>query len=231
MKLKLSLILILVSAAAFCQQKVTITIKGDSSLEKILPSEMMFAFPEYKNAKIFLKNGSVNSTRININLYTKDILFLNKNNQVMVLAFPEEIRKIVIDSTNWIPVEGATGEEIFSDGTHSLIRIRQTSITDSRKESGFGGTSGTAAARSVTSYTSDNRTSEALAVGEYDFETTISYMLLTDSKPVTADSRGFKKVFPEKKKEIDAYLKANKVNFNNEKDLISFLKVCLGMIK
>jgi hypothetical protein len=231
MKFILSILFVFFCSIAFCQQKITVAVKGDSSLEKILPPEMMYAFNEFTNAEIHLKNGVVNSTRININLYTGEILFLNRNNQVMVLAYPDEISRIMVGSSLWVTVDRITGEVIFTKDSCSLVRIKQTSITDARKESGFGGTSGTASAKSITSYTQDNRTSEALAVGEYDFETKISFVLLKDLKNTAADARGFKKLFPEHKKEIDTYLKTNKIKFDSEKDLISFLQVCLNMKK
>lgn len=213
------------------QQSITVTIKGETTLESVLPPEMMFAFKEYIDAEIHLKNGTFTTTKININLFTNDIFFMNGSNQVMVLGKPADIRKIIIGKDTWIPVDGVFGEIIHTKDTFSLVRVKQTKCNDIRKESGFGGTTSTGSVKSVTSFSQDNTTHVALSVGEYDFETTVSYFISTGSKIANADSRGFKKIFPDKKKEIDLYLKENKVNFKNEDDMISFLQVSMDLSK
>jgi hypothetical protein len=225
-------VLLIILLFSFClsltgQQSMTVTIKGETTLESVLPQEMMFAFKEYKDAEIHLKNGTVTTTRININLFTGDVFFMNSSNQVMVLGNPEDIRQIIINEKIWIPVDGAFGEIFHTKDTFSMARVKRTKCSDVRKEAGFGGTTSTGSVKSVTSFSQDNTTHVALSVGEYDFETTVSYIISTGSRIFNADTRGFKKVFPDCKKEIDLYLKENKVSFNDENDLISFLQACL----
>ena len=70
-----------------------------------------------------------------------------------------------------------------------------------------------------------------LPVGEYDFETKTSYYISLDSKNTIADARGFKKVFSAYKKDIDNFLKSNKVNLKTEKDIITMLDFCMGLGK
>jgi hypothetical protein len=51
---------------------------------------------------------------------------------------------------------------------------------------------------------------------------------MKDSKTYPADSKGFLKVFTDKKKEIKSYLKSNPVDFKNEQEIMGFLKTCNG---
>lgn len=231
--MRVLLIILLFNSCLFLngQQSISVTIKGETTLESVLPQEMMFAFKEYKDAEIHLKNGTFTITRININLFTNDVFFMNSAQQVMVLGKPGDIGKIIIGENTWIPVDGAFGEIINTKDSLSLLRVKQTKCIDVRKESGFGGTTSTGSVKSVTSFSQDNTTHVALSVGEYDFETSVSYYLSMGSKTVNADLRGFRKQFPDQKKEIDLYLKENKVNFKNESDLISFLQICSGLSK
>ena len=223
----LLLFLICFGAVSLGQQRITIVARGETTLESALPREMLYAFDQFTEAKIIMKDGTENDTRININLISKDILFLTRGNQILVLAFPEEVKTILVESSVWVPVGGTFAETILNEGEASLLRAKQTRITDTRKEGGFGFSSSTSSVTSVTSYVSDvGKISEPLAVGEYDFETTIRYTLLKDSKTYTADSKGFLKVYPAKKKEIKNYLKNNPVDFKNEQELMKFLKTC-----
>jgi hypothetical protein len=231
MRIKFFLILLLTGTIAVCQQKATVVVKGEDKLEKLLPQEMMFAFKEFSVAKIYLKDGNVNSTKININLYTNDILFWNSKSQVMVLSNPMDIQKIMVGDALWLPVGGTFGEVIYTTKSFSLLRIKETSTTELRKESGFGTTSPTSSVRSVTSVNTQAKSVDILPVGEYDFETKTTYYLSADSKNTQADARGFKKVFSAYKKDIDTYLKANKINFKEKKDIITLLDFCAGLGK
>lgn len=231
MRTSFLLILILFSSITFGQQRATVIIKGEDSLEKVLPAEMMFAFNEFTPAKVCMKDGTVNTTKININLYTNEVLFWNGNNQVLVLSNPEDVQKIMVGDATWLPVEDTFGEVVYSKDSFSILRARKTSTTELRKESGYGGTSSTSSVRSVTSMSSDARTSSILPVGEYDFETKTLFFILADSKSTSADARGFKKIFSTYKKDIDAYINTNKISFKTEKDIITLLDYCTGLGK
>lgn len=231
MRTSVLLILLLLGSIASGQQKATIVIKGEDSLEKVLPAEMMFAFSEFTPAKVCMKDGTVNTTKININLYTNEVLFWNGNNQVLVLSNPEDVQKIMVGDATWLPVDDTFGEIVYSKDSLSILRAKKTSTSELRKESGYGGTSATSSVRSVTSMSTDARTSSILPVGEYDFETETLFFILGDSKTTPADARGFKKVFSAYKKEIDTFIKTNKTSFKTEKDIISLLDFCTGLGK
>ncbi|MDX9929179.1 MAG: hypothetical protein RBS37_04935 [Bacteroidales bacterium] len=212
------------------QKSVTIVAKGETTLESALPADMLYAFEEFTDARLLMKDGSENQTRININLVTNDILFLTRGNQILVLAYPDQVERIVMGESVWVPVDGTFGERLAEADGKSLVRVRQTRITDTRKEGGFGFASSTASVTSMTSYISEgNLVGVPLAVGEYDFETADTYRIVAGKKTFTADARGFSKAFGDRKKEIDNYLRSNQVDFKNEEEVIGFMKRCIEM--
>jgi hypothetical protein len=189
---------------------------------------MLYAFNEYREATLVRKDGVENKTRININLFTGDILFLSAGNQILVLAYPDDIARIIMEKSVWLPIENSYGEVLSTDGQYSIIRIKKTRITDTRRESGFGGMSSTTSTRAVTAFTPDNHGQVALPLGEYDFETASTFRLVAGKQKVVADAKGFRKVFSDKKKSITSYLKSNPVDFKNEADVIDFFHKCLS---
>jgi hypothetical protein len=191
------------------QKSVTIVAKGETTLESALPADMLYAFEEFTDARLLMKDGSENQTRININLVTNDILFLTRGNQILVLAYPDQVERIVMGESVWVPVDGTFGERLAEADGKSLVRVRQTRITDTRKEGGFGFASSTASVTSMTSYISEGN--------------------LAGKKTFTADARGFSKAFGDRKKEIDNYLRSNQVDFKNEEEVIGFMKRCIEM--
>ncbi len=213
----------------FSQQRETIVVKGEAYLESELPREMLYSFTEFKEATLIRKDGVENQTRINLNLFTGDILFLSSGNQILVLAYPKDLDRIKIGDNIWLPVEDTFGEVVNHKDDFYLVKVKKTRITDTRRESGFGGMSSTTSTRSITQFSANNHGQVALPIGEYDFETSVTYRLFDGTRMVLADAKGFRKLFPSKKKEIKAYIKANNVDFRKEVDLKALMERCLSM--
>jgi hypothetical protein len=227
--LAVALLIVLCFTTVSAQKRATVVAKGETYLEGVLPNDMLYAFDEFREATLIRKDGVENKTRININLFSGDILFLSAGNQVLVLAYPDDLDRIVIDKSVWLPIENSYGEVLNADDKYSLIRLKKTRITDTRRESGFGGMSSTTSTKAVTAFTPDNHGQVALPLGEYDFETASTYRLIAGTQKVIADAKGFRKVFSDKKKEINSYLKANPVDFKNETEIMEFMKKCIEM--
>jgi hypothetical protein len=226
----ITLIATALSLSGAAQQTLTVLAKGETTLEGSLPQEMMYAFENFREAKIVMNNGSETSTRVNINLYTGDVLFFTPSNQVLVLAYPLDVKNIVIQNTNWIQIKGSFWEVKSTEGPVNLVAAKKTRIVNTRKEAGYGGTTSTSSVGRMSSFTMNGgQNYTPLPVGEYDFKTDFEFMLANEKTSSFATAKTFKKFFPEKKKQIDEYLKTNEVNFQSEKDLIAFLEVCRKM--
>ena len=230
MKKPLLILLILFSvSSAYSQQKKTVLAKGETPLEGVLPYEMLYSFTDFTDAIIIKKDASETIARININLFTGDILFLSPINQILVIAYPEKIARILMNNSVWLAVDDSFGKVVMSFENFSLVKLKKTRITDTRKESGFGGMSSTTSSRSGIAFTPDNQGSVALPVGEYDFETNTIFRLVSGSKSTIANAQGYKRLFPDKKKKIKEYLKANSIDFDNEKDQLKLIDWILDL--
>ena len=230
MKKPLLILLILFSvSSAYSQQKKTVLAKGETPLEGVLPYEMLYSFTDFTDAIIIKKDASETIARININLFTGDILFLSPINQILVIAYPEKIARILMNNSVWLAVDDSFGKVVMSFENFSLVKLKKTRITDTRKESGFGGMSSTTSSRSGIAFTPDNQGSIALPVGEYDFETNTTFRLVSGSKVIIANAQGYKRLFSDKKKKIKEYLKANSIDFDNEKDQLKLIAWILDL--
>jgi hypothetical protein len=218
------------SATLHSQERYTVLARGETTLEGSLPQQMLYAFEHFRDSKIIMNDGTEKPARININLYTGDILFLTSGNQVLVLAYPLDVKHILIDNSKWLQVGGTFWETKSVQGSVVLAGAMRTRITNTRKEGAYGFSSGTSAVGNVSTVVLDGgQIATPLAVGEYDFEKDMKYMLVSETGSAIADAKGFRKIFPENKKQINSYLKANEVNFKNENELISLLEVCSKM--
>lgn len=208
------------------QKKVTVTVKSEVPYNKLLPADMLYEYDAYQKGKLYYKDGGAVSREYNFSLLSGACLFKDKPGQELEVAFPEQIALVVIDSSRWYPVDGSFGKSIYSSQQMDLIRIRRTKCLDIRKEGAFGGMSNTAAVTNITSFRGAGGSTQTLSVpGEYDFETRIEYYLKRGDTIEYADAKGFRKLFPRQKNEINNLIKSRKLNLDKESDIIELIKV------
>ncbi len=230
MRTIISLLLMTLFIHAGAQQRVTRLIIGEAILENELPHEMLFAFPELREALLVFTDASQHRTSVNINLYTGDLLFLNQYGRPLVLDDTDIIDRIAIDDEVWIPIENTFGEVVYRDGPVMLVRVKRTTVTDHRKESGFGMMSSTASVSSASSViTQDHLFADTREVNEYDFETRDRYRLITPRGTYTAEARGFFRGFRGvNRRFVNNFVEENQIDFSEEEDLITLLRAVMA---
>lgn len=222
----LVLILAVTAGNAAAQQKITVNVKAETEYDKILPAEMVYEFKDFQPGKLYYMSGSVVNHNFNYNLSTKALLFKDKSDRVLEFAFPHQIRMVMIDSSYWVPLKEGLGKIVYNRDSLDLIKFRETVCTDIRKEGAFGGMSSTSAITNISSIQGSGSSRMVLAVkGEYDFETKVSYLLKIGEKIEFADAKGFRKLFPRQKNEINNFIKSRKLNLDKESDIIELIKV------
>ncbi len=209
------------------QQNKSVRVLGDTSLEKILPQEMLFHFDNFREATVIREEGVENTVRLNFNLYTRQILYLSSGQQALVLSRPYEVERIKIGDAVWEPVDAGFGELLYYDGTNKLFRVKRTTITDVRREGGFGITSSISATTNVTSHAdASGAIEEVLPAGHYDFETRESYRLVVNGRSYSADARGFRNAFPGNNRDIRRFIRDNSIDFDKKEHLLKLIKFC-----
>lgn len=226
-KLFYSLLFLAISGfPLIAQKKITVEVKSEASYDKILPTDMIYEFNEFKPGRLYYKNGTVINKDFNYNLLTYSLMFKNKEGQNLEFAFPEQLSMVMIDSCYWVPLERGFGKIVYNEGQLDLIKYRETKCTDVRKKDGFGGSSSTSAVTSITSVRGTNSGTIPLSViGDYDFETQVTYFLRIGDVIDIADARGFKKIFPKNKTEITEAIKTKKLNLSRQEDIITLIKI------
>jgi hypothetical protein len=212
--------------------KEPVTIDMELTLDEYLPGEMLWAFGEYTDAKVIMKNGTEARARINFNFYTNEVFFISPESEPMALANTGDVRRILFEDAIWLPYNEIFGKQIYRQGSYAIVRLLQTRILTYRKSSKVGELTRTVSPMStytLPSLQATNQQRMTLALGEYVFVTTASYIIISEASAARADRGGFRKSFPTVKKEINSYLKSNKVDFWSEEEVISMLKMCIDL--
>lgn len=204
---------------------ITIKVRGETGLENVLPVEFIYEFKEFRPAELFFLDGSKVSSKINFNLISGELLFMGANNSIMQINNPENVKFVITDDIVWIYYEKWFGKLLLNtqETAVDIVRVKKTVNSNYQIETAFSGTSNTSATKTITSVTMSNTTSSIVPVGEYTFKTDCIYYLKKGEKISFSNIRALRSLFPQSKKEINKYVQDNKINLQNEADLIKVI--------
>jgi hypothetical protein len=212
--------------------RLTVVIDKEQSLNHYLPGVMLYSFPDYVMSRVVFRNGTETTAGINFNLYTDEVFFTAAGSTPMALANISDVRRIVVDTTVWLPSGGVFGRQIYRNGSYAILRLVQTRVHDFSKRSQVGEL--TRSVVPVSTYTqasleTNNQQHMTLALGEYTFVTAESFILLSENSDHKANAAGFIKMFPAARREIREYVKSNSVDLGDVHEVTKLLDICIKL--
>lgn len=218
------LLLFIISASA--QTQKIYSVKSGEVPDHVIPFEVRYAFPAFSTGSAFLRNGSVSEMRFNYNILLDEMQFLTNANDTLAIAAPEELKYVSIDSSIFYYDKGYL-KQVIKAGDFVLAVRRGLTVISDGKESGYNGYSNTGSITTYNRIVSGNRAYALEVKRDALFSPFVEYFLGDQYNHFEkANRKSFLSVFSDKKKDIQHYLKVNKVNFNDEADLVRLLKYC-----
>jgi hypothetical protein len=198
-------------------------------------SSWPFYFHDFVPAQIFFQgdNNALTETKVNINLFTGELQYIDNSNTIRILDNIDDIKSIrIAGDMNFIFVDGFVQEVIAQNGDNYAITKRKKGIlTDLEDVSGAYGSSTTTSAvdkindkliggLNVFSYPSLVETKD----DGISFDPEIKYFLIKGKESFVLNKKNLKQAFDEaKSKKISSFLKKEKIGFKDEKDLARLL--------
>ena len=110
-------------------------------------------FPEFEKGIVTFKNGTRSTSLLNYNMQMQEMLFMDKENNIMALANLTDILVVSIGERRFFPSlsGGVFYEEIRTEHGSFFVQHRAT-ILSQGKAAGYGGYSQTSATTSIGSY-------------------------------------------------------------------------------
>ena len=226
MKILLSFILIsLFSCSLIAQNKKIIHLKSETTYDQILPLSMLYENEEFKKGRLYYDDGGIVNRDFNYNLVTGTLVYKSNIGAILDVGLQDKIMMVLLDSCYFYPIKAGLGKVVYSIGDIELIQNKQTSLTNFKKEGAYGSVSSTTSIASISTVTGPNTGTKQLFVpGEYTFETKTIFYFKRGNDIMTADTKGLRKLFPDKRKEIDLLLKANKPDWKDKDYIVALLK-------
>ncbi|MEP6747081.1 MAG: hypothetical protein ABJB86_05115 [Bacteroidota bacterium] len=218
------LILLLVNFYASAQTETIRVNAGDDIATAVSPYGI-YRFPAFTNGIIQLKDGRQGEERLNFNVLSDQIMYIDKKGDTLAIGIPGQVKKITINETNFYYDKTACVEEIANSAIASLVVKRKISV-DYQPKGEFGtsvpNTGGVDVYKQLPSRTDYHLVANEEAI----IKKITSYFLITgEGQQIPATKSNFISLFAKNKDNIKRYLSSNKVDFNKERDLVQLLGI------
>ncbi len=192
---------------------------------KVLPREAMYLSPAFNNGTAFFRDGTSAEMPFNYNFLLDEMHFLDDAGDTLAIANPELLSSVVIDSLVFYFDRGYL-RQVSKHGNYKLVVKQEMVQIADKTRSAYDIASGSSSIKTYGSINNGNSRIYKLQV-EKDvlFKEVKSYYIADASDHfLKADKKSFYTLFEVDK--VRKYMRAHKVNFNNEEDLQGLLMFC-----
>ena len=200
-------------------------IPAGKPLSEVATPVKIYRFPNFRQGKVYFRDGTITSANLNYNFLNGHIEFLSSNGDTLALVKEQilNLRTVVIDSSRFYyhNVYGYM-EQISNNETGKVLKKQDYKVSKREKIGGYEQPSSTSAIESYSSFTSaDGSILTSLSVRENITLKRVKLYFLGDQYNtfLPANKKNLLRLYPKSKAELQSYLDKTEVDFNNEADL------------
>lgn len=210
------------------QETKTYVVKAGEMLSDILPFNAIYAFPSFKQGTVFMRDGSISTTKLNYNVFLNEMQFISTNSDTLAIAYPETIKYISIDTA--IYFYDKTYLQVVSQIDSFKIAIKQFFVqTPYRTRGGYDVPTATSSITTYGSITSAGTKANLEVKKDVRLEKKTQYFVSDAFNHFyKADKKAFLNIFSLKKGLIQEYLNKNNIDFSRRTDVEKLLKFCIS---
>ncbi len=101
MKALLLLFVLMNHMGLFAQNKTSVTVKAGSKISDVFTAADIFYYPEFTKGRVYFKDGSTSSAKLNYSLLVDQIQFIDPKGDTLSLANQTTIQVISIDQDSF----------------------------------------------------------------------------------------------------------------------------------
>jgi hypothetical protein len=222
-------LLYLATFSSIAQNSKRIVVEPGYKITDVLSLKEIYSYPEFTKGKILLRDGTLYEAKLNYNLLLAQVQFINTKGDTLVIADEATIRKVSIGNDEFFYDKQYV--HLLNDyGTIKLAVQRKFSMADNQVTGAFGQPVSGAGVQAVSSVIAQ-RQLHNLTVSERVILSKDERFFLGDQNNhfETFNRRNVLKAFANHQTQIEAYLKENRVNFNNLSDLVKLANYLRGL--
>ena len=196
MKRILLLLLLFAGLSAFGQEA-----KGD------IPADVFYLLPEFQQGMVYFSDQRPAQGTLNICAVDQTLRFMDKDQELSSGA--DNINRVVVDDLVFVRIDGAFYRLYPITDDLTLAFRRDVEILRDVKTGAYGTQSRTSSIREVGSLQADGMMYTLKSSKSYPYNVTESCFLYQAGSVTPINKRSLRKRFPQRKDELDAWLKSH----------------------
>lgn len=189
-----------------------------------------YVLPAFVKGSVLMKSGKTQTAVINYNMITEEMIFENGSTRLAMNNL-EKIDTIYLDSMKFVPHNKIFYEVLINDKI-PLFKKHKSNLLQSGTPAGYGGTSETSATTSISILAGSGALYKLQLPKEYHVKDASQFWISKDNtESIVTNQKQFLKIFPEKSKELEQFIKQNKLNVRKQDDLIILIKKCNELMR
>ncbi|MES2773772.1 MAG: hypothetical protein V4722_06290 [Bacteroidota bacterium] len=201
------------------QDTSSVTVKAGSNIKDALTTTDIFYYPEFTKGEVFFRHGTRAVAKLNYSRLVDEMHFLNPKGDTLALSDEGTIQSIHIDKDSFYFDQGW----VRLVAGNKLIKLAEKQawfFEDKKKIVAYNTSSTSAATNSITSFNANGRIFNLIPNEDVVIRKGKQYFFGDKYNHfVPALKKNLVLLFPKEQRVIEAYLKENKVDFNNREDL------------
>lgn len=210
-------------------EKGTVTVMARENLMDRLPGHIAYLLPEFSDALLYRNDGGVSEGKINVCLVDNSIRFVSESGDTLMMTGYSQVHTFNAGDSVYVRVGEVYMRQLAAYGKILLAERTRLELKESSgTESASGGMvppTSTAVKASVSSLDPSRR---FVGKTDIDYSLTTDVVLTDGQNAYVARMQAFVRMFPEKKKEIKAFVKEHSIDFDSMEDLVSLFMFCSG---
>ena len=173
-----------------------------------IPAEVFYLLPEFGEGMVYFTDQGPAQGKMNICAVDQTLRFLDKDGKELA-SNADNISRVVIDDVVFVRDEGAYYRLYPISDALTVAYRRNVEIIRDVKKGAYGMESRTSSIRDVGSLQADGMMYSLQKSANYPYNVTESCSLYMAGSVVPFNKRSLRKYFPERKEDIDAWLKSH----------------------
>ena len=174
-----------------------------------IPADVFYLLPEFGQGMVYFSDQGPAQGQMNICAVDQTLRFLDNDGQELS-SNADNINRVVIGDVVFVRVDGAYYRLYPLTDDLTVAYRRDVEILRDVKKGAYGTESRTSSIREVGSLQADGLMYTLKRAANYPYNVTESCFLFQAGDVVPFNKRNLRKQFPERKDDIDAWLKANR---------------------
>jgi hypothetical protein len=177
-----------------------------------------FLYSDFTDSKVIMKNGQINSLRLNFNTLTERMVY-QKDDILYDISNPEMTDTVFLHQSKFIPLEKSFYEVLLNAPVPFYVQYKGTLLPPGTP-AGYGGNSQVSNTKLQSSFETSQGNFNLDLPSDYKVRIDLIYWIKIYGKMISFTiERQFLKLYPSKESELKQFIKQNRIKFDKSSDI------------